>query len=96
MVTRMQAHACQLGVVIELGARVDRLPDPPVIVATPLESARRLLGDDTLRWDSGRTVLLDLGLRRGLPGRRHGSPLRACSARWRSTARWPPAAAPYG
>jgi hypothetical protein len=191
----MQAHARQLGVVIELGARVDRLPDPPVIVATSLEAARRLLGDDTLWWDSGRTVLLDLGLRHrrgdlfvisdldeagwaerftasdptpappghsriqaqmplrpgesgagslwrlerllalGYPGwrerlvwRRHGmangrtgaldlpgrtwrdrppvdrgggsswpatwSPLRAGSARWRSTARWPPAAAP--
>jgi phytoene dehydrogenase-like protein len=63
MVARMQAHARQLGVVVELGARVDRLPDPPVIVATALAAARRLLGDDTLRWDSGRTVLLDLGLR---------------------------------
>jgi phytoene dehydrogenase-like protein len=63
MAARLQAHARQLGVVIEPGARVDRLPDPPVIVATSLEAARRLLGDDTLRWDSGRTVLLDLGLR---------------------------------
>jgi hypothetical protein len=51
-------------VVIQLGARVERLPDPPVIVATSLEAARRLLGDDTLRWDSGRAVLLDVGLRR--------------------------------
>jgi hypothetical protein len=41
----------------------ERLPAPPVIVATTLEAARRLLGDDTLRWDSGRTVLLDVGLR---------------------------------
>jgi phytoene dehydrogenase-like protein len=64
MAARMQARARQLGVVVELGARVERLPDPPVIVATPLAVARRLLGDDTLRWDSGRTVLLDLGLRR--------------------------------
>jgi phytoene dehydrogenase-like protein len=64
MAARMQARARQLGVVIQLGARVERLPDPPVIVATSLEVARRLLGDDTLRWDSGRTVLLDVGLRR--------------------------------
>jgi phytoene dehydrogenase-like protein len=64
MVARMQARARQLGVVIQLGARVERLPDPPVIVATSLEAARRLLGDDTLRWDSGRAVLLDVGLRR--------------------------------
>jgi phytoene dehydrogenase-like protein len=63
MVARLQAYARQLGVVIELGARVDRLPEPPVIVATSLEAARQLLGDDTLRWDSGRTVLLDVGLR---------------------------------
>lgn len=49
---------------VELGARVDRLPDPPVIVATSLPATRRLLGDETLRWESGRTVLLDLGLRR--------------------------------
>jgi phytoene dehydrogenase-like protein len=64
MLDRMEARARRLGVTIELGARVDRLPSPPVIVATSLEAARRLLGDDTLRWESGRTVLLDLGLRR--------------------------------
>jgi phytoene dehydrogenase-like protein len=64
MVARMEARARQLGVVIQLGARVERLPEPPVIVATTLEAARHLLGDDTLRWESGRTVLLDLGLRR--------------------------------
>jgi phytoene dehydrogenase-like protein len=64
MVARMEALARRLGVRIELGARVDRLPDPPVIVATSLEAARRLLDDDTLQWKSGRTVLLDLGLRR--------------------------------
>jgi phytoene dehydrogenase-like protein len=64
MLARMEAHTRQLGVTIELDARVDRLPTPPVIVATSLEAARRLLGDDTLRWDSGHTVLVDLGLRR--------------------------------
>jgi hypothetical protein len=52
-----------LGVEIELGSRVDRLPEPPVIVATSLEAARQLLGDPTLRWQSGRAALLDLGLR---------------------------------
>jgi hypothetical protein len=64
MLARMEARARALGVTIELGSRVDRLPDPPVIVAASLPAARRLLGDDTLRWDSGRTVLLDVGLRR--------------------------------
>ena len=40
---------------------MDRLPEPPVIVATSLAAARHLLGDDTLGWDSGRAMLLDLG-----------------------------------
>ena len=34
-----------------------------MIVATELEQARELLGDDGLSWPSGRTVCLDLGLR---------------------------------
>ncbi|MEV4188182.1 FAD-dependent oxidoreductase [Streptosporangium canum] len=63
VVDRMAAHARGLGVRIETGARVDRLPeDTPVIVATSLEAARTLLGDESLRWESGRAVLLDLGL----------------------------------
>jgi hypothetical protein len=64
MLARMEARARELGVTIELGSRVDRLPEPPVIVATSLAAARRLLGDDSLCWESGRTLLLDLGLRR--------------------------------
>jgi phytoene dehydrogenase-like protein len=63
MLARMEARARGLEVTVELGSRVDRLPEPPVIVATSLEAARRLLGDDALRWDSGRAMLLDLGLR---------------------------------
>jgi hypothetical protein len=42
---------------------VDRLPDPPVIVATELSDARELLGDERLRWTSGHAVCLDLGFR---------------------------------
>jgi NAD(P)-binding Rossmann-like domain len=64
MLARVEARARTLGVSIELGSRVDRLPEPPVIVATSLQAARRLLDDDSLHWDSGRTLLLDLGLRR--------------------------------
>lgn len=63
LIDRLVGRARELGVVVETGARVDRLPDPPVIVATELTSARRLLADDTLHWESGRTVLLDLGVR---------------------------------
>lgn len=64
LVDRLEARARALGVAIETGARVDSLPAPPVIVATALPAARRLLGDPSLAWDSGRAVLLDLGLTR--------------------------------
>ncbi len=58
-------HARALGVVIELGSRLDRLPDTGVsIVATELEAARSLLGDDSLDWPSGEVALLDLAVTR--------------------------------
>lgn len=65
IVDRMAARAWNLGVRIETTERVTVLPDHsgPVIVATSLDAARRLLGDTTLTWDSGRTVLLDLAVR---------------------------------
>jgi phytoene dehydrogenase-like protein len=62
MLARLEARARALGVQIELGSRVDRLPEPPVIVATSLEAAWRLLGDRSLRWESGRAVLVDIGI----------------------------------
>ncbi|WP_344861809.1 NAD(P)-binding protein [Planomonospora alba] len=66
VIDRMAARARGLGVRIETGSRVDRLPeDTPVIIATSLEAAGNLLGDGSLRWESGRAVLLDLGLVRG-------------------------------
>jgi NAD(P)-binding Rossmann-like domain len=69
IVARMHDRALGLGVRIETGARIDALPDPPVIVATELSDARRLLGDDGLDWLSGHAVCLDLALshRRGDP-----------------------------
>ncbi|KUH36551.1 MULTISPECIES: phytoene desaturase family protein [Streptomyces] len=66
VVERMAARARELGVRLETGARVDTLPgtaDGPVVVATSLAAARRLLGDPSLTWESGRTALLDLALR---------------------------------
>ena len=63
LVTALERHARSLGVEILTGRRVDSLPDPPVIVALELRDARRLLEDDALRWLSGHTVCLDLGLR---------------------------------
>jgi hypothetical protein len=60
----MAARAWNLGVRMETLARVDTLPtDTPVVVATSLAAARRLLKDDSLTWPSGRTALVDLALR---------------------------------
>ncbi|MGW0465847.1 NAD(P)-binding protein [Streptomyces sp. NPDC003027] len=66
LIDRMAARAWDLGVRIETSSRLDALPlaDGPVIVATSLAAAARLLGDPGLTWESGRTVLLDLALRR--------------------------------
>jgi hypothetical protein len=69
LVTGLEHRARALGVTIQVGQRVDALPDGPVIVALELRDARRLLGDDALQWPSGNTLCLDLGLhtRRGDP-----------------------------
>jgi phytoene dehydrogenase-like protein len=63
LVASLERRACELGVSVQTGTRVERLPEPPVIVATELEQARELLGDDGLTWPSGNTVCIDLGLR---------------------------------
>jgi phytoene dehydrogenase-like protein len=69
IVERMRSRALSLGVDVRVGCRVDSLPSSPVIVATELADARALLGDDGLRWLSGRAVCLDLAMvrRRGDP-----------------------------
>nr|WP_308039768.1 FAD-dependent oxidoreductase [Streptomyces sp. PSKA30] len=64
VIDRMAAHAWNLGVRMETLSRVDTLPtDTPVVVATSLDAARRLLGDASLTWPSGRTALIDLAVR---------------------------------
>lgn len=63
LIEALERRARELGVHIITGERVDALPQPPVIVALELCDARQLLNDETLRWPSGRTVCLDLGLR---------------------------------
>ncbi|KUN21160.1 FAD-dependent oxidoreductase [Streptomyces antibioticus] len=64
VVDRMAARAWNLGVRMETLSRVDSLPtDTPVVVATSLDAARRLLADPTLTWTSGRTALIDLAVR---------------------------------
>lgn len=65
LIDRLEAGARAAGVQIETGTRVTELPaDGPTIVATELRDARALLDDGTLDWPSGRTVALDLGLRK--------------------------------
>jgi phytoene dehydrogenase-like protein len=69
LVGSLEGRVRQLGVEVETGHHVDVLPQTPTIVATELDRASTLLGDDSLRWPSGNTVCLDLGLshRRGDP-----------------------------
>ncbi|MFC8271435.1 NAD(P)-binding protein [Streptomyces sp. NPDC057271] len=66
LVERMAAYAREAGVRIETSSRLDALPlaDGPVVVATSLAAAARLLGEPDLGGESGRTVLFDLALRR--------------------------------
>ncbi|MCB5166157.1 FAD-dependent oxidoreductase [Streptomyces bambusae] len=65
VIDRMAARARELGVTVETGARITEVPAGrgPVVVATSLAAARTLLGDPSLTWESGRTVLLDLAMR---------------------------------
>ncbi|MFE7841317.1 FAD-dependent oxidoreductase [Streptomyces sp. NPDC057474] len=74
VIDRMAARAWNLGVRMETLSRVDSLDvlsstnnngkgTGPIIVATSLDAARRLLKDDSLTWPSGRTALLDLAVR---------------------------------
>ncbi|MFK4065784.1 NAD(P)-binding protein [Streptomyces sp. NPDC029674] len=69
VIDRMAALAWNMGVRTETMDRVDSLcdlglpQDGPVVVATSLDAARRLLGDDSLRWESGRTTLVDVAFR---------------------------------
>lgn len=69
LVDSLETRLRQLGVEVETGHSVDALPATPAIVATELDQARALLGDDSLRWPAGDTVCLDLGIerRRGDP-----------------------------
>jgi phytoene dehydrogenase-like protein len=63
MFSQLGTYARQLGVIIEVGSRVSSIDPGITIVATELESARSLLGDETLAWPSGRAALLDLGVK---------------------------------
>ncbi len=65
LVASLERRVRSLGVDVQTSARVEELPDDtPVILATELDQARRLLGDESLTWQSGNTVCMDIGLRR--------------------------------
>ncbi|MFC6929315.1 hypothetical protein ACFQHO_02405 [Actinomadura yumaensis] len=88
MIANMRRRAVGLGVRIETGSRVTALPeDGPVIVATSLEAARDLLGDPSLRWESGRVACRDLAL----PSGRDDTP---CCSTWTRARCWRGSARP--
>lgn len=63
VVEALAAAARQRGVQIHTGHRVDTLPSGgPVVVATSLAAARRLLGDDSLQQLSGAAAMIDVGV----------------------------------
>jgi hypothetical protein len=64
LIERLARHAREAGVTIATGERVDALPSTPTILALKMADARALLGDDTLTWESGNTLCLDLAVRR--------------------------------
>ncbi|MFZ1926153.1 MAG: NAD(P)-binding protein [Solirubrobacteraceae bacterium] len=63
LVAALEKRVHELGVIVDTGTRMEELPATPTILATELDQARELLGDDSLRWQSGRTVCLDIGVR---------------------------------
>jgi phytoene dehydrogenase-like protein len=63
LVAALEKRVYELGVIVDTGTRLEELPATPTILATELDQARELLGDDSLRWQSGRTVCLDIGVR---------------------------------
>jgi predicted NAD/FAD-dependent oxidoreductase len=69
LVSALEARVREMGVSVETSTPVDRLPQAPVILATELGQAARLLGEESLSWQSGNTLCLDIGLthRRGDP-----------------------------
>jgi hypothetical protein len=64
LVEALESRVRELGARVETGARANAVPDPPTIIATELDQARALLGDESLTWPSGHTVCIDLGLER--------------------------------
>lgn len=62
VIDRMATRARELGVDMYTGSRITDIPTTPTIIATELSSARALLGDRSLTWESGHCVMLDVAL----------------------------------
>jgi phytoene dehydrogenase-like protein len=62
IVRALEARARELGIRIETGEKCSALPDGPVIVATDLAAARKLLDDISLDWPAPRTAMFDVSL----------------------------------
>jgi phytoene dehydrogenase-like protein len=64
LVDRLGDRAVDVGVRIHTTSPITEVSGTgPVIVATELSAARRLLGDEKLTWPSGRVASLDLGIK---------------------------------
>ncbi len=74
LVGSLERRVRELGVTVETGTRVEELPATPVIVATELDQARELLGDDSSALAERPHGLP--GPRRALPPRRPDDRLR--------------------
>jgi phytoene dehydrogenase-like protein len=62
IIDALATHARAVGVRIETGQKIKRLPDGPAIVATDFRAARRLLDDHTIDWPSPRTAMFDFAI----------------------------------
>jgi phytoene dehydrogenase-like protein len=63
LVDGLAKRALELGARIHTQSKLSELPDSPVIVATGLRAARRLLDDEQIDWPCARTALYDVALR---------------------------------
>ncbi len=57
---RLEAHALELGIRIVTGQPRSELPEGPVVVATDLDAAARLLDDPSISWPRTSTAIYDI------------------------------------
>ncbi len=62
LINALTRRATNLGVQVRLRTRLMTYPTTPTVVATSLAAARRVTGDQSLRWTGARAAALDYGL----------------------------------